>query len=254
MTQDLPRFFIEPKKIFNKKFIIEDERDIKKIRSVLRLKPGDHIQLLDNAGHIFTAEIEKLQKNGVKGIIVEKSDLVDTNSDTDKRWIILAQALPKLKRFDDIIRMNTEIGINEFIPFESAHSVIKIDNFNEKKLERWRKLAKEAARQSERLSIPEIREPITFNALLELELEDFEKILLFARKHPESKDIYEFRKIQKSILIAIGPEGGFSDQEVKMALENGFKIAHINLPILRTETAGLAANAILLSCLGYSPS
>ncbi|KKQ35260.1 MAG: Ribosomal RNA small subunit methyltransferase E [candidate division WS6 bacterium GW2011_GWA2_37_6] len=146
----IPRFFIPPEKIIGGEFILEDGQDIKKIRKVLRLESGDKIELNNNQGNLFLAQIEKLQKEAVSGIIIEEIELKEVGH--NKPYLILAQALPKGGKMDDIIRMNTEVGVDEFIPFESEFSVVKVKDLRDKKLGkkliRWSKIAQEAARQT----------------------------------------------------------------------------------------------------------
>ncbi|MBD3280047.1 RsmE family RNA methyltransferase [Candidatus Dojkabacteria bacterium] len=250
---DYPRFFIAKEKIFNDKFALEDPQAVKKIRKVLRLGRKDRILLLDNSKVEYIAEIEKPTKDAIKGIILEKRELVDL--DKPRFEITLAQALPKASKMDDIIRMNTELGVHAFIPFESEYSVIKLDKFNPKKLARWRKIAKSASEQSERKQIPMIQEPASFQEIIDSRLSStFEnKILLHSRKIPGSRDVRMIKKSllnmidqQNSVLIAVGPEGGFSENEIALAREDDWQVAWMDLPVLRTQTAGVVACGYLL--------
>lgn len=246
---DIPRFFIPADKIFNGKFELEDPQDIKKIRKVLRLKQGDLIELNNNQGGIFTAEIEKLQKSDVKGIIKNESENIK-NQTISKPHIILAQALPKGSKMDDIIRMCTEVGVDEFIPFENEYCVIRLKDLGDKrlskKMQRWEKIAKEASRQSERNHIPVIHKPVSFQNLLDFKADH--KLVLHSREENSDSDIHEVKneiKPRETVLVLIGPEGGFSNIELESFPED-FKTIHLNLPILRTQTAGVVIAGILL--------
>lgn len=241
---DIPRFFIEPNKIFNDKFVLENPRDIKKIRQVLRMQQGDLIILLDNNNHIYRASIGRLKKNGITGNIIAK-DFIE--EEYNKPKIILAQALTRAGKMDDIIRMNTEIGIDSFVPFESDHSIFKLKQFKPQKLDRWTKIATEAAKQSERFAIPSIGHPISFFEVLNIPADI--KILLHSRKVTNSQNIRSIKtKLTENgiILALVGPEGGFSSREIQKAIESGFTIIYLDTPILRTETAGIVLSAILL--------
>lgn len=241
---DTPRFFITPEKIFHNKFVIEDPQDIKKIRKVLRLKEGAIIQLLNNQGQIFTAEIEKLKQSGITGIIRQ----TDQIQPKERPHIILAQSLTRAGKLGDIIRMNTEIGVEEFVPFESDYSVFKLDKFKASKLERWQKIAKSAAQQSERRKVPTIHNPISFEEMLKIDADH--KLLLHSREIQDSVSLSETKKVIKNserTLVAIGPEGGFSPEEVKQSQANEFQVIYLDMPILRTETAGIVVSSILLS-------
>ncbi|MBN1331434.1 16S rRNA (uracil(1498)-N(3))-methyltransferase [Candidatus Dojkabacteria bacterium] len=245
---DYSRFFIPKEKIFNGKFSLENPADVRKIRQVLRLKRKDKIILLDNSDQEYLAEIEKPTKLSIKGIILESRPLLQKAG--EKLQITLAQGLPKASKMDDVIRMNTELGISGFIPFESKYSVLKLDNFNPKKLTRWEKIAKSASEQSERKEIPEITGPMNFGPLLEQEADI--KLLLHSRQLPGSKNISEITSLLENnshpthVLVAIGPEGGFSDEEISQAKEVGWQLIWLNLPILRTETAGVIVCSYLI--------
>lgn len=242
----ISRFFVTDESILGNRFVITDKDAVAKIRKVLRLEIASKIELNNNKGKLYVGEISDISKSEVKGNIVEEKDLKEAKQDSIS--LTLAQSLPKGHKMDDIIRMNTEVGVDSFLPFESKYSIVKLKNFHEKKLVRWEKIAMEAARQSERAQIPEILHPISFKDLL---LEDFDrKLILHSREVSNSVDIKEIKSSLKkgvNILLAIGPEGGFSEDEIELALKNNFEVVYMNLPILRTETAGVVASGILLS-------
>lgn len=238
------RIYTSPETIDGEKFTVNDTKIVKKLVKVLRMEVGSRIILFDGTGFEYDAEIEKISDGLVEGKILLKKEVASGASFR----LVLAQALPKGSKLDDVIRMNTEVGVAEFMLFESGFSVVKAKDFKEKKLDRLKKLAEEASRQSERIEVPQISLPVTFEELLKIEADV--KILLHSRKTSDSKDIYEFKaKIKPGfkVLFCIGPEGGFSEGELKSAINQGFEIGFVNLPILRTETAGVVASGILLS-------
>lgn len=214
------------------------------MRKVLRMKKGDKITLFDGQGNEYQAEIEFLTKDKVEGNITsrEKKELEET------RTFVLGQGLPRAGKLDDIIRMNTEVGVSGFVLFASDYSQVKVGDYSDSKIERLARVAEEAARQSERPTVPLLEGPMDFSDAL-VRQEQI-KLILHSRDVEGSQDINEIKATLKpddSIIILVGPEGGFSDVELAAAKENGFITVHMNLPILRTETAGIAASAILLS-------
>lgn len=241
---NLSRFFVDQKNIQDQKFVIDDKKDIKKIVQVLRLKPKDKILLLDQSKNQYEVEIDLITNKRISGKILEK----EKNISSVKYDITLAQSLTRSSKIADIIKMNTQVGVNAFLLFESEYSLFRLDKFKSKKKERFETIAKEAAQQSERDIVPVIYTPIHFDDLF---AENFDiKILLHSRDFPDTKDISYVKKLlqessKKTVLIAVGPEGGFSPKEVTEAHRKGFIITYINLPILRTETAGVVASAIL---------
>jgi 16S rRNA (uracil1498-N3)-methyltransferase len=238
------RFFIDPKDLNRDNFHITDLKICNHIRTVLRMQPGDKIILFDGKGNEFTGELTRIQKNHVGGKITEtrKDEKI-----SDLPQLILAQSLPRAGKLDEIIRMNTEVGVSAFIIFESEYSVAKAESVTDQKLERLERLAIEASRQSERAAVPKISGPLSFQELLQTEADL--KLLLHSKENTAAVAMDEIRKQLKpglSVLMAIGPEGGFSEKEVKAALDSGFKLVHLKLPVLRTETAGIAISSIIL--------
>ncbi len=245
---DIPRFFINSSNIQEKIVNIENHKDIKKIRSILRLKSGDLLILIDEDGKNYLSKILEIDKKHISTQIKQElKPNLDHQNAKNKPYIILAQSLTRSGKMSDIIRMNTEIGVREFVLFESQYSVSKLKQFKISKLIHLREIAKEATRQSEQNQIPQIHEPISFKNLL-----NYKKdlgLLFVARKSINVKflkDIKSEIKKNKRILVVIGPEGGFTKEEQRLALEKNFQLVNLNFPILRTQTAGVVINSILL--------
>ncbi len=238
------RFLLDKENIYKGKFYIKSPEDILKIRHVLRLKKGDKINVFDGEGHEYEGEIEMPSKE----VIIAKIINENIEEENEKPYIILAQALTRANKIDDIERMNTEIGIAEFIFFESDHSIIKLKDFNENKFDRWIKISEEASRQAERLTVPVLSPPVSFAEILTIDADL--KLILHSREIKDSHNIYKAKseiKPNEKVLVLIGPEGGFSKMEIEVAVQSKFNPIYLDLPILRTETAGLVANGILLS-------
>lgn len=167
--------------------------------------------------------------------------------------VTIASGLPKGDKLEWIIQKGTELGAYKFIPFAATRSVVKWDEKKgAKKVERWQKIAKEAAEQSHRHNLPEVMKPLNFQALLEQSKGYDYKLIAFeeAAKAGEStvlhKTLSNMEKGQ-SLLFVFGPEGGLTEKEVVKLEEYNFASCSLGPRILRTETAPLHA----LSAVSY---
>lgn len=239
------RFLCKQENLTNKKFVLTDPEVIKRARIVLRLKVGDEIELFDGLGNIYKCKIGIISKDKFAGKVLSAEE-----REEDLPHIILAQAIPKASKLDDIVRMNTEIGVREFVIFGSDHAQIKAEDLSEKKVARLLKVVREAARQSLRVFVPVLQGPVEFSELLQADIE--QKLML----HPDTKENSSTKQIKeiasnldftKKIMLIIGPEGGFSPAEISLAREKGVQLAVMPTPVLRTQTAGLAAAAMILA-------
>ncbi|OEF96234.1 16S rRNA (uracil(1498)-N(3))-methyltransferase [Desulfuribacillus alkaliarsenatis] len=235
----MQRYFVDGNRINNNNITIDGD-DAKHIIKVMRSEIGDKVICVSPEGDNYITEIINFDKNQVKLTVVEQ--IQDDNEPTIN--ITLYQGLTKADKFEWIIQKGTEIGITSFVPVEMKYSVAKWDaSKGEKKLERWQKIAKEAAEQSHRSKVPAISSALTFPQLLKsvskhsLTMLAYEKsehsqgIFALLKQHPEIKDF----------AIIIGPEGGVSEQEKLQAVNAGVKLINLGPRILRTETAGIVA-------------
>ena len=239
----MARFYVNPKSLFQNKFLITDRNLCNHLRQVLRISKGAVVELFDGTGYEYKAEIRFLDKEQVSGVILEKK-----SSEEEYPYIILAQAFPKAGKADEIVRMNTEVGVSEFLFFKSEYSVPQLGSYDDKKIDWMQRVAIEAARQSERGILPKIRQADTFDEMMNVKADV--KLMLHSRSDGTTLDIGEAKKLfgkGKTVLIAIGPEGGFSPAEIGKATKAGFKIVHMNLPIMRTETAGVVISSYLIA-------
>lgn len=239
----MARFYVNPKNLFQDKFLISDENLCNYLRQVLRINKGAVVELFDGKGGEYKAEIRFLDKAQVSGVILEKKIYEE-----EYPYVMLAQAFPKAGKADEIVRMNTEVGVSEFLFFKSEYSVPMLESYDEKKIERLERVAIEAARQSERKVLPTISKSCTFDEMLKTEADI--KLLLHSRGIEGTIDISEVKKLikkGKTVVLAIGPEGGFSPAELAKATKAGFKLIHLKLPVMRTETAGVVVSSILIS-------
>jgi 16S rRNA (uracil1498-N3)-methyltransferase len=233
----MQRYFIN-KKIDNN-FIIKND-DFHHIKNVMRMHNNDNIEVVyDNCTYLCKITIEK---DFVKAKILEEMEEQDNITN-----ITIAQGLPKFDKLDFIIEKATELGVFKIIPLKTIRSVVKYDKEKSiKKVIRWQKIAKEAAEQSKRNSIPIIERVQEIEELIKKEY----NLKLLCTVNEDKNNIKHYlqnlRKDAK-ILVVVGPEGGFTDEEEQLFLNNGFKSVSLGENILRTETAPL----FILSAIKY---
>lgn len=218
-------------------------QDAHHIAHVLRMKIGDTIICSDGQGKSVVAQITTLGKEEVTCQVIEQ--IVQDRELPIQ--VLIAQGLPKGDKLEWIIQKGTELGAHHFYPFMSSRTIVKYDGKKEtKKLERWNKIIKEAAEQSHRAILPEIHEIQTYKELLsipaDLKLVAYEQASVSESVAESSQGSAFFHALQgmktgQSVLIAIGPEGGFEEQEVEQFKAHGFQTIGLGKRILRTETA-----------------
>lgn len=231
----MPRLFVPPEDFPN-----ITGADAHYVRAVLRLKSGDRLELLDGTGQVYEAEIIGLAKSQVQVKIISSRPA----GNEPRVKVTLAQALPKGSKMDFVIEKSVELGVNRIIPVLTERTIGK-----NAKLDRWRKLAKEAAEQSGRAIIPEISALTNFTDILKLKSQfDLTLIPWELEKEISLKSILTTQPPNQltTILIVIGPEGGFSQKEVEQARAIGWQTVSLGKRILRTETAGLAVLANIM--------
>jgi 16S rRNA (uracil1498-N3)-methyltransferase len=219
-----------------------DSSESHHIIHVKRLKTGDKIVLFNGMGDECSAEIVEISGSKVK---VELSQS-KTISKENRVGIDIAFAIPKGKRSHFLIQKCTELGVRKLIPINYAHSVVKLKAESSEKIEKWRKIAIEAAKQCERNTITEIGEVVDFENVLKTV--DSYDLLLFACNQPDSNNLkntlHEHPK-PNNIVSFIGPEGGFTSNEMEMAKRAKCEFVSLGQRTLRVETAAIAISAIL---------
>lgn len=243
-------FFVKNNQVTEKSIEIIDE-DVNHIKNVLRYKIDDEIDVCDENGTRYKTKIEKFEKDSIMLEIIEKS-IKNTECSLN---ITLFQGLPKADKMDLITQKCTELGIKEIIPFISERVIVKLDDKSEtKKQERWQKIAKEAAKQSGRQIVPNIKKTINLKNIIE-NLSKYDIVIVpyeCEKEHNIKSILKESKKDIKNIAIVIGPEGGFSENDIKI-LEEAKNVKKVSLGprILRTETAGIATLAMVIYELDY---
>lgn len=242
----MQRYFVEPHQILDKTVLLEGD-DAHHIAHVTRRRPGDRVVVCDGTGNCFLAELRNITSKEVAADIVE---VVPEQRELPVR-VTIAQGLPKGDKLEWIIQKGTELGASAFLPFSSERTVVKLDEKKEgRKRERWAKIAKEAAEQSHRSIVPAIHPPLMFADLL-IRFGEFDAVLMaYEQEHARHmRDVCQSLKPGATLLVLIGPEGGFSEEEVRKAEEAGAVSVSLGPRILRTETASqyvLAGLSVLL--------
>jgi 16S rRNA (uracil1498-N3)-methyltransferase len=218
---------------------------------VLRLRGGDRFMAMDGGGHCWLAELGAIETVAfIQEEVFTKSEL---NVD-----VTLIAALPKGNAFDDVVRQSVELGVYCIMPVVSDRTLL---NPSSQKVERWRRIALEAAEQSERQIIPTILEPISLSLAIENCQQKYRYICVTRRdaRHlldyllnsgidqPKTDQFSSYNS--PSIVIAIGPEGGWTDQEVERAIEFSFEPVSLGNRILRAVTAPIVALSMITGVL-----
>jgi 16S rRNA (uracil1498-N3)-methyltransferase len=238
----IPRIFVGIDKIENKTALLEGS-DVNYIKNVLRLKVGDEISIMDGRSKEYSSKIITMEKDRVKALLIKEK----TPRAEPSVKVTIAQGIPKNPKMELIVQKATELGAFSIIPVKTERSIVKIrEEKEESKMSRWQKIAKEAAEQSGRSSVPLIEQVRSIKDVLELSGSYAKSIILWEmEKETTFKKFLKENKSIKSLLVLIGPEGGFSHDEVELAKRQGFVTVTIGNRILRTETASLAALSMI---------
>ena len=216
--------------------------DAHKIARVLRLRDGDRIEVVDSAATAFAAAID-----GVGRVVRVRllTVLGDRPSSRVRLHCDVAQAVPKGQRMDFVVEKGTELGASAFLPFHCERSVAR--GPVAAKVARWQRLARSAAQQSGRRDVPEVRNPVAFCALLD-RFAEYDAVFFaweLASPIPLRERLLAALPASGRILVVIGPEGGFTHEEVRTAAQRGAVLLSLGPRILRTDTAALALLAVI---------
>ncbi len=213
---------------------------------VLRLKVGDQFALFNGDGFDYVAKVTEVSKHKT---FVEIINQYEVNHESLLK-ITLAQSLAAGDKMDWIIQKAVELGVHTVQPLLTERSIIKLDRERaDKKLEHWKTIAISACEQTGGATIPVILSPIHFNQWLSEEnlKTDNLKLILTPSK---AQNINHLDKLSNSIVFLVGPEGGFSEKEMALAINHAFIPINFGQRILRTETAPIVALSILQNLWG----
>jgi len=256
-----------------KQFILNKEPDFSQGggNGIVRLEGNDHHYLVNvrrlAIGEFFPALLPDGKETLVqvlsieRGVLTGKCNITKSpkhGQENNLPPIILFQAIPKGDKMDLIVRQAAEGGITEIVPFVSEFSTAKITSEKGQKFLRWERIIKEARQQSGSFTATTLHQPLTRNELFDYWKKIHEKdalnspqtnslgLLFHHQKGLENESLHGYLNSNPQVVaFAIGPEGGFSDKEVSLFMENGFKSLTIGDTVLRTETAALYCAAAI---------
>jgi len=255
-NENMQRYFVDAKQFQDELVVLNGDEAHHLIR-VMRARPGDQIIVSDGLEREVLAEITELNKDTVEARIVEQ--LTMTHEPAVR--VTVAQSLPKGDKLETVIQKGTELGAEGFIPFVSQRTIVQYDARKEaKRLERWRKIAKEAAEQAHRNRVPEVAEPVRWAGIMQL-VDAYDLVMMCYEKVDHTEELrpllQQFRHEhdirygrdgrEPTILLIVGPEGGFAEQEAEQATAAGIQLVGLGSRILRTETAAMVG----LACIMY---
>lgn len=237
----MPKFFFHKNDISRGQVQLFGE-DEKHIKTVLRAREGEEITLCDGEGMDYQCRIASLERGVLLDIL--SKEVCETEP---KVKITLYQGLPKADKMELIIQKCVELGVDRIVAVSTERAIVKLDKKEAKKLERWQKIAEAAAKQSGRGKIPEVGQQVLKFKEAVAEAKELDGAIIPYEKEEET-GIRQFVQGFKgeSIGVFIGPEGGFAEEEIALAQENGLRPITLGKRILRTETAGMTTTAILL--------
>ena len=225
--------FIGTFDLSKKELEIKDTEIINQMKNVLRLKIGEIVELCDGKNISAIAEIVKIEKNSINVSIKE----IAKNKNKANNNVTLFCAILKKENFELVVQKTTECGVSKIVPIITSRTIK-----NGLNIDRLRKIAKEASEQCGRINIPEILEPINFDESLKLVNKGDLNIIFDASGKDVSKDN---SLTAEQFNIFIGPEGGWTEEEIEKTKKLNFKIASLGPLILRGETAAIVATYLV---------
>lgn len=236
------QFFVEEEQVHSDSISITGG-DVNHIKNVLRMKNGEKIRVSSKSGQAYFCHISSILDDEVIAAI-DSAD--ETGTELDNH-IVLYQGLPKGDKMELIIQKAVELGVSEIVPVAMKNCVVKLDDKKAKsKVTRWQAIAESAAKQSKRSLIPEVKMPMSYKEAVAYAKKLDVKLVPYENEHGMAGTKAAMEQIKKgeSIAVFIGPEGGFAPEEIEMVRDE-MQLISLGRRILRTETAGIAALAIL---------
>jgi 16S rRNA (uracil1498-N3)-methyltransferase len=214
------------------------------VTRVLRLRVGDAVTLFNGDGNDYPSRIAGFGRGTVEAE-VERSVPARAES---RLAITLVQGIARTERMDLVVQKATELGVAGIVPVATARSVVKLDrDSRERKLDHWRGIAVSACEQCGRARIPAIAEPLTLADMLAEAPADRGRLLLA----PDAQlSLGAAARGQLAIELLVGPEGGLTEAEREAAIAAGFRACRLGPRVLRSETAAIAALAVIQAVAG----
>ncbi len=239
----LHRVAIAPEQLQNQQITLNAEQQ-HYLGRVLRLRAGDRFIAMDGAGHWWLAELEAEAQAQVLNSIQARTELPFP--------MTLMAAPPKGNGFDEVVRQATELGVSRIVPVLSDRTLA---DPSPQKLQRWRRIAQEAAEQSERQIVPQLLDPVPFGELTQLGLNgDQSWIRYFCVTRQDAPHLLQClqQASPSPILVVTGPEGGWTITEIEGAITAGYQPVSLGVRILRAVTAPLTALSLIAARLEFA--
>lgn len=239
------QFFVEPHQIDGKKITITGT-DVNHIKNVLRMKPGEELSVSNGAdGREYRCGILSIEEDRVVcGLRFIKDDGMELPS-----RVFLFQGLPKADKMELIVQKAVELGAYQIVPVAAKRCVVKLDEKRARaRTARWQGIAEAAAKQSKRRIVPEVTQVLSFEEAVRISSSMDVKMIPYelAEGMDRTKQLIGGLKSGQDIAVFIGPEGGFEEEEVNLALASGVLPVTMGKRILRTETAGFTMLAWIM--------
>jgi len=243
------RFFVKPEDIFDDTVVITGQ-DAAHIAAVLRLQTGDRVSVSDGQTMVYEVELTRVSRDEVRGHALSATERPGTNAS-----LVVYQGLPKAKKMDLIVEKLTEIGADRIVPVAMSRSVAEYDGARGgKKVERWRTVAAEAAKQSRRVTLPEVAGIMTWKEAQADMVASGAIIVPWEEEKSKSiseaiDDLDKSPRERTSVALVIGPEGGITKEEISDLTKAGAVTVTLGDNILRTETAAIVATALAVTLM-----
>jgi len=244
------RFFAPPTAFSpGEQTVILSAEEARHARDVLRLRAGDEIYVFDGAGKEFRCVVREFVRHGATLDLKEEVEPAHSDPSLD---LTLAIALLKGEKFELVIQKTVELGVWRIVPLISERADVRLsDNkLEQKRANRWRRIALEAAKQCGRARVPEVAAPGSVSSFLtessETNTGPVVRLFFAEREGKSLSDVIKSSiEYPTRILMVVGPEGGWADREIERAREAGWKVVTLGGRTLRAETAAIAIVALL---------
>lgn len=238
------RFFVPPGAIAGREVALPPDM-ARRLAKVLRLQRGDHVVLADGAGRDYEVELREVSARAASAFVVGERPSPAEPSLT----LVLYQSLVRPQRFDLVLEKGTEIGVSRFVPLLSGRAQVRTQAASQR-AQRWRRIVTEAAEQCGRGRVPAVDPPAPF----EEAVRTGRGLRLIPWESERSQGLRSYlRALEErpaTVSLIIGPEGGFAQEEVELARRAGCVPVSLGPRILRSETAGIVAAALVMHELG----
>jgi 16S rRNA (uracil1498-N3)-methyltransferase len=219
------------------------------MRRVLRLGPGDAVAAFDGSGWEFLVRLERVQDEQASGVIAAQHQLASE----PRLRLTLGQALLPREKLETTLQKGTEVGVSRYLLVASARSLPRQESVDSSRLERWRRIVREAAEQSGRACEPPIVSPVSLSQLLDLA--GSAPLLMAWERERRRSTRQAFEQVEalarrEGLVLLVGPEGGFGSDEAALVQARGGLTVSLGPRILRAETAGPVFAALALHWFG----